>query len=97
MSFKGTFLRYASNRLHGSILISFSLKCTNILFGETVDVGIFPSDGSQPWYYRSLKFKSGQTYVFNFDSIDWNWCQGDYAAILGADNKIIQKWTLQLK
>lgn len=97
MSFKGTFSRFASTRLHGSILISFSLKCTNLMFGETVDVGIFPSDGSQPWYYRGLKFKSGQTYIFNYDSIDWNWCQGDYAAILGAGNKIVQKWTLQLK
>ena len=97
MSFKGTFSRYTSKRLHGCVLISFSLKCTNLMFGETIDVGIFPSDGSQPWYYRSLKFKAGQTYVFNFDSIDWNWYQGDYVAILGAGNKIIQKWVLQLK
>lgn len=97
MSFKGTFSRYTSNRIRGHIFISFSLKCTNLMFGETVDVGIFPSDGSQPWYYRRLKFKAGQTYIFNYDSIDWNWCQGDYVAILGADNKVVKKWVLQLK
>ena len=78
MSFKGSFSRYTSNRISGHIFISFSLKCTNLMFGETIDIGIFPSDGSQPWYYRNLKFKAGQTYVFNYDSIDWNWCQGDY-------------------
>lgn len=54
MSFKGTFSRYTSNRLHGCVLIGFSLKCTNLFMGETIDVGLFPSDGSQPWYYRSL-------------------------------------------
>ena len=59
------------------------------MFGETIYVGSFPSDGSQPWCSRSLNVKAGQTYVFNFDSIDWNWYQGDYVAILGAGNKII--------
>ena len=97
MSFKGTFSRYTSNRISGHIFISFSLKCTNLMFGETIDIGLFPSDGSQPWYYRNLKFKAGQTYVFNYDSIDWNWCQGDYIAILEAGNKVTQKWVLQLK
>ena len=97
MSFKGTFSRYTSNRISGHIFISFSLKCTNLMFGETIDIGIFPSDGSQPWYYRNLKFKAGQTYVFNYDSIDWNWCRGDYIAILEAGNKVTQKWVLQLK
>lgn len=97
MSFKGTFSRYASNRLYGHIFIRFSLKCTNLFLGETIDLGIFPSDGSQPWYYRGLKFKAGQTYAFDYDTVDWNWCQGDYAAILGSGNKVLQRWALQMK
>lgn len=97
MSFKGQFTRIQSKRLAGCITISFSLKCTNLMFGETVDVALFPSDGSQPWYYRGLKFKAGQTYVFNFDTVDWEWYQGDCAAILGNNDRIVQKWVLQLK
>lgn len=97
MSFKGTFKRVPSNRLANIMILSFELKCTNMMFGETVDVGLFPSDGSQPWYYRDLKFKAGQTYVFNLDTVNWEWFQGDYAAILGKDNKIIDKWELHLK
>lgn len=97
MSFKGTFKRVSSNRLANIIVLSFELKCTNMMFGETVDVGLFPSDGSQPWYYRGLKFKAGQTYVFNYDTVDWNWCQGDYAAILGKNDKVIDKWQLHLR
>ena len=97
MSFKGTFTRVPSKRLAGCMTISFSLKCTNWLQSETIDVGLFPADGSQPWYFRDLHFKAGQTYEFNYDSIDWFWCQGDYAAILGKDDRIIEKWALQLK
>ena len=97
MSFKGTFKRVPSSRLGNIIILSFELKCTNMMFGETVDVGLFPSDGSQPWYYRDLKFKAGQTFVFNLDTVNWEWFQGDYAAILGKDNKIIDKWELHLK
>lgn len=97
MSFKGSFSRIQSNRLAGCIIVSFSLKCTNMLFGETVDVGLFPSDGSQPWYYRGLKFKAGQTYVFNFDTVDWDWHQGDYAAILGKNDKIEKQWQFLMK
>lgn len=97
MGFKGKFSRVQSQRLAGTIIVSFSLKCTNLLMGETVDLGIFPSDGSQPWYYRGLKFKAGQTYVINFDTENWNWCQGDYVAILGKNDKITDKWQLKLK
>lgn len=97
MSFKGTFKRIPSKRLANVIVLSFELKCTNMIFGETVDVGLFPADGSQPWYYRNLQFKAGQTYVFNFDTVDWEWYQGDYAAILGKNDKIIDKWELRLK
>lgn len=96
MSFKGTFSRIPSQRFAGTIVVSFSLKCTNLMLGETVDIGLFPSDGSQPWYYRDLKFKAGQTYIFNLDTVDWNWYQGDYAAILGKNDKIVEKWALQL-
>lgn len=97
MSFKGTFRRVPSSRLGNIIILSFELKCTNMMFGETVDVGLFPSDGSQPWYFRDLKFKAGQTYVFNHDTVDWSWYQGDYAAILGKNNQIIDRWELRLK
>lgn len=97
MSFKGSFSRMQSAKLAGCIIISFSLKCTNLLMGETVDVALFPSDGAQPWFYRNLKFKSGQTYVFNFDTAEWNWCQGDYAAILDKKGKIVQRWDLRMK
>lgn len=97
MGFKGTFTKVESKRLAGCIIISFSLKCTNLMFGETIDVAIFPSNGGQPWYFRDLKFRAGETYVFNFDTVDWNWCQGDWAAIVGKHDKIIQRWPLQLR
>lgn len=97
MGFLGTFTRFRSKRLAGGIEISFSLKCTNLIFGETVDIALYPSDGSHPWYFRDQKFKAGQTCDFNFDTVNWQWFQGDYAAIIDKKGKIKQTWVLSLK
>ena len=97
MGFKGSFSRIPSNRLAETIIISFTLKCTNLMFGETVDVALYPSDGAQPWFYRGLQFKAGQSYRFDFDTVDWNWCQGDSLLILGKNDKVVQRWDLRIR
>lgn len=48
MSLKGTFKRQPRQRLHNIMGYSFTLKCTNWLSDETVDVAIIPSNGDQP-------------------------------------------------
>lgn len=98
MSFKATFNLIPSKRFNNHIsLWSLTLKCTNVLFGETVDIGLFPSDGSQPWYFRNIKFKAGQSYIFDYDTVDWKWRQDDYAAILGPNNSIVEKFLFHMK
>lgn len=97
MGFKGNFSKYQSKRLAGTVLWSFTLKCTNLMFGETIDIGLYPSDGSQPWYQRDIKFKAGQQIIVNHDTFDWIWYQGDYLAIIDKNNRIIEKWVFQMK
>ena len=97
MGFKGNFSKYQSKRLAGTVLWSFTLKCTNLMFGESIDIGLFPSDGSQPWYQRDIKFKAGQQIIVNHDTFDWIWYQGDYLAIIDKNNRIIEKWVFQMK
>lgn len=76
---------------------SLTITCTNWLMGETVDIGLFPSDGSQPWYFRGVHFDAGKSYRFDKDSVNWIWHQGDYAAILGSNDKILQKFEFRLR
>ena len=96
MSFKVTFTKKSSQRLAGIITVSCTITCTNWMFGDTVDIALFDCYGLNPWYYRNLKFKSGQSYTFDYDTVGWQWCQGDFIAIVNKNNKILQKWHLQI-
>lgn len=94
MGFKHKFERVPIAYGKNTSLLQWSLTitCTNWMMGETVNIGLFPSDGSQPWYFRDVHFKAGGSYRFDKQTVDWFWYQGDYAAILGPGDKIIQKF-----
>ena len=97
MSFKGKFELTTSKRLSGFRLYSFVLKCTNLFQSETLDCMISDEEHRQPFYFRNQTFKAGRSYRFDFDTVDWQWYQHDYFAILGKGDKILQKWQLNLK
>lgn len=97
MSFQGKFYKYRSSRYAGIVGYSFSLKNTNWLLSETVDIGLYPSNGDQPWFYRNLEIKSGQELVFNLDTIQWEWYQDDIIAILDSNGNVKKQWQLHLK
>ncbi len=65
---------------------------------ETFDCAIIDSTGQQPSQIRRrLKLKANESYIFNFDTCGWDWCQGDFFAILGKNDKIKKRWDLNLK
>lgn len=98
MSFSGKFELTTSTRVSGVRIYSFVLKCTNLLMSETVDCMISDEFQQQtPFYFRNQTFKAGRSYRFDFDTVNWQWYQHDFFAILGKDDKIIQKWQLNLK
>lgn len=97
MGFSGKFELAPQKRLANSLLYSFVLTNTRWLGKETVDCMISDEFGQQPWYFRDQTFLAGRSYRFDFDTVDWQWCQHDYFAILGKNDKIIQKWQLNLK
>ena len=96
MSLKGTFKRQPCQRLGGIIVYSFTLKCTNWLGDENVDIAIVPSDGGQPWFFRNQKLKAGKSYDFNYDTVGWEWYQHDALVILGKGDKVEKKWVLNI-
>lgn len=97
MGFNGHFELVSSQRLFGIKIYSFVLKCTNWLLNETVDCMICDELGRNPFFFRNQNFKAGNSYRFDLDTVNWEWCQHDYFAILNENGKIINSWQLKLK
>lgn len=97
MGFSVTFQKKPSKRFGGVLLTSCVIKCTNLLFGDTVTIALIPSDGSQPWYFRDLKFSAGTQYEFSRDTVDWSWYQDDVIAILDDKGRVAQSWKFHKK
>lgn len=75
---------------------SLTITCTNWLMGETVDILLVPSDGSQPWRYKNLHFNAGGSYRFDMETERWEWFQGDKAIILGRGDKVIAEFVFRM-
>ncbi|MBQ6204004.1 MAG: hypothetical protein IJK46_07920 [Prevotella sp.] len=98
MGFRGRFEWFTSLHQGGKRAISFTLTCKNMLLPETFDCAIIDSTGNQPTQIRRhLKLKPNESFTFNYDSCGWDWCQGDFFAILGKNDKIKKRWDLNLK
>jgi|GEM_PF-6166132 hypothetical protein len=97
MSFNGKFELAPQKRLAGTVMYSFVLKNTSWFGSETIDCMISDEFGRQPFYFRGVKLKAGRSYRFDFDTENWTWCQHDFFAILGKNDKIVKKWQLNLK
>lgn len=98
MGLKGKFEWFNSLHQGGRKAISFTLRCSNMLQSETFDCAIIDSTGMEPpQIRRQLKMKPNDMLRFDYDTCRWNWCQGDYFAILGKNDKIEKRWDLNLK
>lgn len=96
MSFTGKFNRVLSQKSE-VIIYSFSLTCTNWVQSETIDFMLSDAQNVQPQVYRRKTIKAGNTFTFNSDTCGWQWCQGDFFAILNKNGKIDQSWQLRIK
>lgn len=97
MALKGTFEKKLSAKVNGIIIYSFTITNTEWFGNETFDCMLCDAAGQQPWYYRNQKLKSGEAMRFDFDTVGWSWCQGDFFAILGRKDKIEKSWQLRLR
>lgn len=95
MGLKGEFKHIRCNKL-GGWMWSFELRNTNFLKNEVFNIGIFDAFQQNPWFWRNQVLKTDEIAVFNYDNVEWLFCQGDFVAILDENDRIIQQWTLQL-
>ncbi len=98
MGLEGTFSWFNSLHQGGRKAISFTLKNDNYFQSETFDCAIIDNASIiSPQIRRQITLKSGQSFKFDFDSCGWDWCVGDYFAILGKNDKIEKRWDLNLR
>lgn len=98
MGFKGEFSWIQCMRQGGGKAISFTLTCNNMLQSETFDAAIIDGSGQlQPMMFRQLNLPAKKSFRFDFDTVGWDWCQGDIFAILDKKGQIDKKWQLNLK
>lgn len=98
MSLKGEFYWIRSMRQGGRKAISFTLTCTNLFQSETIDAAIIDGTGQlQPMIFRQQTLKAKESLRFDFDTVDWDWCQGDIFALLDKKGQMGKKWVLNLK
>lgn len=98
MSLRGSFEWFRSLHQGGRKAISFTLTCRNMFQREIFDCAIIDSTGqTPPLIRRQLALKPNESFTFNFDTCGWDWCQGDFFAILEKNDKVGQRWDLNLK
>ena len=98
MNFKGEFCWVKSVRQGGRKAISFTLKCTNLLTSETFNAAILDASGlSQPLYFTNQSIPARKSLRFDYDTVGWDWCQGDKFVLLDKKGKIKAEWVANMK
>ncbi len=96
MGLKGNFRKVSCQRLGGKMW-SFELSNTNWILKSTYNIAIYDANRQQPWFWRGQVLDAGKTVAFNYDTVDWLFCQGDTVVLLDDNNRVIDQWTLQLR
>lgn len=97
MALKGSFNWYNSINQGGKKAISFTLTCNNLYQSESFDCAIIDGSGQvSPQIRRQITLKAKQSFRFDYDTCGWDWCNGDFFAILGKNDIIQQRWDLNL-
>lgn len=77
--------------------ISFVLTNDNFFTSETFNAGIVTaSTGQLGLQFNSLNLPRDKSLRFDFDTVDWDWCQGDTFVILDNAGRVTQHWTLKV-
>lgn len=95
MGLEGKFKKITCQRIGGKIW-SFELSNSNWFRKKTFSIGIYDTYRQNPWFWRGITLTSGKTVAFNYDTVDWFFCQGDIVAILDGKDNIIKSWRLQI-
>lgn len=98
MSFKGEYNWIQSKRQGGRKAISFTLTCMNFFQSETFNAAIIDGSGQiQPMIFHQQTLAAKKSFRFDYDTVGWDWCQGDIFAILDKHEQMVQKWLLNLR
>ena len=85
MNLKFEWQRYGSLRKGGQLSISLLITCTRWYRSEKVAFKLIDGTGQIPPKDGYIELKAGEGVRIDFDTYDWDWCDGD--TIIVFDNK----------
>ena len=88
MGFRGNFRQVSCQRLGGKMW-SFELTNTYWIRKSTYNIAIYDANRQQPWFWRGQVLDSGKTVAFNYDTVDWLFCQGDTVVLLDDNDPVL--------
>jgi len=97
MKLKGEYIWFRCLRMGGQKAISFELYNSAWLGQEEMNIALISSDQTvSPLHYANVVIKHGESLSFNYDTVGWNWKQGDSFVLLDNKGKIKKNWPLNL-
>lgn len=97
MSLTGKFEWYQSQRLGGKKCITFILSNTNLLMKENFNIVLLGSQSGQPnASFNNIDIPANKSIKIDYDTVDWDWCQGDKIILTDKNGNAIKQWTLML-
>lgn len=98
MGLKGSFDTYQSPRAGGMKKVGFVLTCDNMFQKESFDAAIMSADGvTQPMVFRGLELDAKRSFRFDYDTVGWDWCNGDSFCILGKKDSVKKRWEMKMQ
>lgn len=97
MRLEGEFQWYQSMRKGGRKSVSFLLTCHRWFRGEKFIYTIYDGNGQIPPRQSYQELPAQDSIRFDYDTIGWDWCNGDTFAVLDSKGKVKEHWTLNLR
>ena len=85
MDLKYEWQQFGSDRKGGQLSFSLMITCNRWIFSEKVPFRLIDGSGQLPPKDGYIELKAGQSFRIDYDTFDWDWCDGDYIIIY--DNK----------
>ena len=97
MDLEYTWERYGSDRKGGRLSFSLLITCTRRFFSEKVKFRLVDGSGQLPPVNDSIELVAGTSFRINYDTYDWDWCDGDYIIIFDKKGREYDRKIFRMK
>lgn len=97
MDLEYTWQRYGSDRKGGQLSFSLMITCKRWFFSEKVPFRLVDGTGQLPPKDGYIELEAGQSFRIDYDTYDWDWCDGDYIIIFDKKGREYDRQIFRMK